>query len=201
MGPHPALRISPKYDADDWRRLNPEDPKDWQCAVAIFRDRIEGRFIRYADDLVKDEHSGFVVLAIDCLVVEALEQFIKGETETPYKKGESYFVNLLTGDYFPRGFDEDTARRFYQEIRCGLLHQAETKGMTLVRRGRENLVERTPDGKGMVIDVMRFHESLKHAIEAYSQALVDPSKTDLRSRFWTKMDGIARVRENRVALF
>lgn len=201
MGPHPALRISPRYDADDWGRLEPDVAADWPRAVAIFRDRIEGRFIRYADELIKDDHSGFVILAIDAIVAETLEQFIQGVGETPWKKGETYFVNLLTGRFFPKGFDADTAARFYTEIRCGLLHQAETKGQTLVRRGRKSIVEKTKDGEGMIIDVTRFHDGLKTALDAYCKALVEPGEADLRTNFWTKMNGIAQVRLNRVALF
>jgi hypothetical protein len=201
MGPHHALRISPRFDATYWQRLNLDEETDWPRAVEVFRDRIEGRFVRYANDLLKDLSSGFVVLAIDAIVAETLEQFIQGVGETPWKKGEDYFVSLLTGRFFPEGFDKETASRFYTEIRCGLLHQAETKGQTLVRRGREKMVEKTSDGIGMIIDVVKFHESLRTAIDAYGKALVEAGEADLRKKFWNKMDGIARIRENRVALF
>ena len=72
-----TLRISPKYTADDWDKLNIKKKADWPLAVAIVRDRLHGRFIHFADKCLKEDYSGFVVLSIDCLLVETIQQFIR----------------------------------------------------------------------------------------------------------------------------
>ncbi len=45
------------------------------------RDRLQGRFVHFADKCLQDVYSGFVVLSIDCLLVETLQQFIEGITD------------------------------------------------------------------------------------------------------------------------
>jgi hypothetical protein len=63
--PMDALRISPKYRSLDWYALDSNAPKDWSKAADVIRDRLEGRFLRFASKSLGSKHSGFVVLAID----------------------------------------------------------------------------------------------------------------------------------------
>lgn len=70
-----VLRISPQYTADEWGKLDENREEHWPSAVAMLRDRIEGRFLRHAQQCLKSPDSGFVVLAIDCLLLETLQQF------------------------------------------------------------------------------------------------------------------------------
>jgi hypothetical protein len=66
-----ALRISPKYTGAHWKALDVTNPAHWPKAVRIVRDRLHGRFLHFADKCLKADYSGFVVLAIDCLLAEA----------------------------------------------------------------------------------------------------------------------------------
>ena len=45
-------------------------------------------------------------------------------------------------------FDQVARNAYYSDIRCGLLHQAEAKGMWLIRRGQEIMLQLSPDGQG-----------------------------------------------------
>jgi hypothetical protein len=128
-----ALRISPLYSAHHWQMLSIGEPGDWVRGSAIVRDRLEGRFLRFADRWIKDPFSGFVVLSIDCLLIETIQQFRAGEIDG---RGRSklHFTQFLSGPRFQPEFDGAARSSFYSEIRCGLLHQAEAKGMWLVRR-------------------------------------------------------------------
>lgn len=67
-----ALRISPKYTSLDWQELNANNPEDWPKAADIVRDRLDGRFLRFATNWLSDQYSGFVVLAIDSLLAETI---------------------------------------------------------------------------------------------------------------------------------
>jgi len=60
-------------------------------------------------------------MAIDCLLIETLQQFIKGVSETPRRKNECYFKNFLISR-FKEDFDDEKAKMFYEQIRCGILH-------------------------------------------------------------------------------
>lgn len=188
------MNISPQYSDYDWKTLTFSNEEDWQKAIVIFEDRIRGRFLKFID-LIKDcEFSGFAVLALDCLLIETLQQFREGEEKTPRQKSEKYFVRFLTKTSFSEFLTEDTAKKFYDQIRCGILHQAEVKENSLVRiRQNEPLVKSTEDDKGVVVNRKLFHEQLVKVFEEYLSCLRDPSNKDERGKFKKKMDYICRV--------
>ncbi len=193
-----TLRISPKYTADDWGKLDKNHPTDWPKAVRIVRDRLHGRFLHFADKCLKDDYSGFVVLAIDCLLAETLQQFIEGETKGDGRSKE-LSKKFLEGQRFQPYFGTDDIRQaFYKDIRCGLLHQAEAKNKWLIRRKQKELLKTV--GDGYIIDVERFHTAMKHTLEDYFTLLCKPDGTDLRGNLWTKMDHICNTRISRGAM-
>ncbi|MGA2575225.1 MAG: hypothetical protein ABSH24_04295, partial [Bryobacteraceae bacterium] len=99
-----TLRISPKYTAKDWGKLDRNKAADWPKAVRIVRDRLHGRFLHFADRCLKDDYSGFVVLAIDCLLAEALQQFIDGVTNGD-RRSKELSKKFLEGSRFQPFFD------------------------------------------------------------------------------------------------
>lgn len=188
------MRISPQFSVDAWNALTFSTEEDWQKAIFIFEDRIRGRFLKFIDLIKGCEFSGFAVLALDCLLIETLQQFREGKPDTPNRKGQEYFVCFLTKTSFGEFFTEDTARKFYNQIRCGILHQAEVKGNSLVRISQnEPLVRLTKDGEGVIVNRKSFHEQLVKEFEEYLSRLRDPSNEDERNKFKTKMDYICRV--------
>jgi hypothetical protein len=82
-----TLRISPKYKSSDWQALDKTAAAHWPRAAEIVRDRLHGRFLYFADKCLKDPFSGFVVLSIDCLLVETIQQFIDGVIDGHGKSG------------------------------------------------------------------------------------------------------------------
>ena len=195
-----ALRISPKFTSRDWLSLSEVNEEDWPKAVEIVRDRLKGRFLRFADNCLEDQYSGFVVLALDCLLAETIEQFRSGAVSGK-QKSEKYIVRFLSRDRFQPHFDQDARKHFFEDIRCGLLHQAEAKEMWLVRRSRRSMLEKVQGGRGFVIDVRKFHEAVHHALEDYLQELVKPGEGQLRKNLWKKMNHISRIREERGLLY
>ncbi|MBN8645283.1 MAG: hypothetical protein J0L61_08615 [Planctomycetes bacterium] len=192
------LRISPKYTAKDWEKLDKAKPADWPKAVKIVRDRLHGRFLHFADKCLKDDFSGFVVLAIDCLLAETLQQFIDGVTNG-HGRSKELSKKFLGGSRFQPSFNTDDIRgAFYSDIRCGLLHQAEAKNKWLIRRKQKALLKLV--GDGYLIDVERFHTAIKGSLRDYFADLCNPARTDLRDNLWTKMDHICSVRAARGAM-
>lgn len=116
-----ALRISPRYTSLDWQALDSSDPKDWFKAAAIIKDRLEGRFLWFASNCLRSQYSGFVVLAIDCLLAETIQQFKDGVTNG-HGRSEEMAKRFLEGTRFQPDFDADGRKAFYRDIRCGLLH-------------------------------------------------------------------------------
>lgn len=189
-----ALRISPKFTSKDWEALQQDEEAHWKRAAEIVHDRLHGRFLRLASKCLSDDpYSGFVVLSIDSLFMETLQQFRKGKIKNNYKAGD-YFGDFLSAPRFQSDFDDDAKLRFYEDIRCGLLHQAEARGMWLIKRCRPRMLEKLNNGEGYILDVRQFHEAVCQSLEDYCKELVDPDQKELRANLWTKMDHISNVR-------
>ena len=188
------MRISRSFTVEDWKALSFSEEADWQRAVDMLKDRLETRYLEHIRELLPRSTSGFVVLALDCTLIETLEQFKRGTRKTPQRQVQSYFVSFLTSDEFSAHFSAARAKIFYQQIRCGLLHQAEAEGVSRIKRGGSiPLAAETADGNSLVINKQAFHELLESAIEAYLQRLRSGVDQELRSAFRRKMNAICRV--------
>jgi hypothetical protein len=153
------MKISPTYTVDDWRAAFQDEP-DWERAIDIVKDRIEGRFIRWIDLLLPNEFSGFAIIALDCLLLETLYGFLNGESTRDTKR--AYCTILMKP---PFSFDEDLARSFYENVRNGIVHDTETRKGWLIRiTRRTRIVERDASGT-WILDRTKFHTALKVAFE------------------------------------
>lgn len=184
------LRISVKYTVEDWNRLDGAEPFDWEKGVEIFRDRMEGRYLDVLDRLQKMRNSGFILLAMDCALIETLQQF---RLALPSSQGVStkVFTSALLRPPFDDLFDKETADRFFDAFRCGLLHQAQTGPLTRIRQHGPavELVE----GE-LCVNRDEFHGRVRQAYKAYAEAVLDPSEEELRTNFRKKMRMVANNR-------
>jgi len=190
------MRISKNFTCDDWKALTFSTEKEWQKAIDIFEDRIYTRFLRFIELIEGHENSGFAVLALDCLLIETLQQFREGVPETPRKKSKEYFLRFLTGTLFGKFFDRGLAEMFYEQIRCGILHQAEIKGSSRVLiRQQVPLVSLAEDGNGLIVNRKLFHRQLIEEFENYVSQLRENNPPDekLRHNLKRKMDYICRI--------
>lgn len=188
------MRISRNYTTDDWNRLKFTTEEDWYSGVEILKDRLETRYLEHIRELLPRKTSGFVVLALDCALIETLEQFRRGKRKTPQRQGQEYFVSFLTSPGFGEHFSETRARIFYTQIRCGLLHQSEAEGISRIKRGGTlPLVSDTEDHASLIINKEAFHSLLERVITEYYRALRSASNSQLREFFRRKMNAICRI--------
>lgn len=128
--------------------------------------RLNGRFIVPLEKVKRTHRSGFLIMAAACLMIETLECFHKGRKETPRYKGNETFVGFFKrySDLFP-GFSGDNVK-FYKNIRCGILHQAETVGgYRILMSGR------LLDIPKKSIHSLLFLSALKRALDRYVSTL------------------------------
>jgi len=189
-----SMRISPRFTSSDWKRLTFTAEDDWRLAVDIFTDRIRERFLDPIARIEKCAYAGFAVVALDCLLIEMLQQFREGVNRTPAGKSKEFFVNFLTGFGFGEHFDTRKAELFYRQIRCGILHQAEMRGSSKILVGDSMpLVKYSDDNKGLLVNRIRFHQQLLETFEHYIAELLSGDSDQLRARFRTKMSSICRA--------
>lgn len=197
--------ISPKYTKNDWKSLNLDNHNDnnWNTAIEIFKDRINGRFLKPINKIIKHPNKkinlfcGFIIIAIDCLIIETLYQFYKGTDETQGSHKKSFWHFFKNSIYFNDEIDtKEKAYVFYKHFRCGILHQAQTKKMSKIRINRNKMAQPINPkciNDGLIIDRKIFHNSLVKDIEHYCEILLNPKNTDeinLRKNFIKKMDYI-----------
>jgi hypothetical protein len=188
------MRISRNFTIDDWKALDLSTDASWECAVKMLKDRLETRYLEHIRCLLPMKTSGFAVLALDCALIETMEQFKRGARTTPYGKGKEYFVSFLTSSKFTEHFTAERAVIFYKQIRCGLLHQSEAGEKSRIKRGGSlPLVSDTEDKKSLILNKNLFHELLEEEIELYYADIRSGATPERRRNFRKKMDGICRI--------
>jgi len=171
------MYIAPGVTDEEYKQLNLENNQsnNWDRAVEIFKIRIASRYLEPVDLLIKkdndripiDRRYGFTILAIDCLLIETLQSFREGLTDTK-GKSKDMFINFLTQrESFKDYFKKDDAERFYCDFRCGILHQAEIMGDSLLRsvgnvKGKD--FNGTP-----YINRSKMHELIKKEVNLYCE--------------------------------
>ena len=149
-------------------------------ALSLFIvERFNERYFRPIED--SPSKHGFTVLAIACLVLETLESFYQGRADTKNASTQmfrDFFARNTELKVFGGGNDW-----FYKDIRCGILHQSETRGGWRVLRKGPIL-----DIKSKTINATAVLRALQRAVQGYSEQL----RTDegLWKNFLKKMDAI-----------
>jgi len=140
--------------------------------ASLVRERFKERFTL---PLECRQRHGFTIMAICCLLIETLESFYKGWTDTKGRIGyngktisksefafSSFFQNNMHFKEFI-GLEHD----FYVGVRCGILHQAETtNGWHILRRG-PLLDPMTKD-----INAAKFLKRLIKTVDQYCDNLI-----------------------------
>lgn len=198
-----GIRISPIYYQKDWNDLSlvNRDPPDWDVAIKIFEDRMEGRFLKQIELLDKNPNrkigvfAGFAIMSLDCLFIETLEQFHKGKIRTGQGMDKKAFFDFFQRSSKFKMFFNTQAKAtiFYQQIRCGLLHQAQTKRKSTIHiRNEEMLQWVNPQEieEGLKIQRKLFHNEVVDIYNSYVDKLKDKKNLNLRKKFKRKMDFI-----------
>jgi hypothetical protein len=164
-----------------------------------FHSRIRSRYLQPIE-LLRDHDAkqgeGFSMVAVHCSLVEFLESTVQGIRyrvcrndaelgEHEYRMSAPVFVSFLTRRQpFRDMFDDALAEEFYKRIRCGLLHEACTKGGWRIRADGPAIIDRVQ----RILYRNKFHEALLQFVEWYRSALA--SSPELQEAFIRKFDSL-----------
>jgi hypothetical protein len=124
---------------------------------------------------------GFTLMAIACLVIETLESFYQGRADTK-RMGKKMFREFFNRNNAFCAFAQN-GDWFYTDIRCGILHQAETCRGWKIRRNGALL-----NSQSKTINATEFLSQLKKAVKQYATEI--QSDDALWENFLKKMDAI-----------
>ncbi len=197
-----AIRGDKTWTVKEWKEIDFSQEDGWKQAFTIFEDRIRGRFLDVVENFERKNGTGFAVMALDCLLIETLQQFREGEARTPDRQSGEYFRRFLTETSFGEFFDRPKATLFFDHIRCGILHQAEVKGSSMLQTKAEIPLVSDDGNGGLLINRRKFHKKLELVFQEYVTALRkdDPPDIQLRGNLKKKMDAICRISEKADAL-
>ena len=106
-----------------------EQAKDRNAISSFVRERFYERYILPFDG--NPSKNGFIMMASACLMIEALESFWNGWRKSPGSAQAFHQFFFREDRFLP--FRRHT-QEFYANVRCGIMHQAETTGGWHVRR-------------------------------------------------------------------
>lgn len=199
-----VISISPKYQVRHFTDLDlklDSEAHIWDQAINIFVDRIENRFVIIIQDLlgkVRTDYGvidySFSVMALNCLLIETLRQFKLGEDATVGNNEKAFVGFFKSSRFFNECISNKNAKLFYNHIRCGILHQAQTKYNSQLAINQEVMIERLEDDSQCIrVDVEHFTNALIQDYEEYLRNIrnIDYSPV-LRQNFISKMNYIVQ---------
>lgn len=155
--------------ARDWMRKKDSPSKN--SLVKLIYDRFSSRYVKHLHGI----DSGFLKMAVACLMIETLESFRQGKKDTKGKSEKMFKDFFATEEQLFPGF-HDIASNFYSSIRCGILHQAESTNAWRILR-KDDLLDKT----NRTINATKFIKALEKSLNNY----VDKLKTSkFNSTIW-----------------
>ncbi len=153
--------LSSDVSMEDYRKL--EINQDKEAIVNFIRQRFTERYITpMKTDLQKK--NGFTIMAISCLMIETLESFYQGWSDTKNKSQWAFcnFFDRSKKFHFIKGHSQS----FYKNVRCGILHQGETTGGWHIRR-RGAIFDKVTN----TVNAKKFHDEIEESLSDYCEEL------------------------------
>ena len=220
------MKIAGNLTISNWnelsKNLNCENDDNCGLAFYFFEERIKTRYINPIKSILEigdNLGEGFAVVNLQCSLIETIESFINGcnseynsrKRKTQWKKGVTIIFNS-NKEIFISFFNNRTPFKelnidgglFYQDVRCGLLHETQTKnnwkikcdtaesGLAYQEINNRNIVEK-------IIHRENFQIYLEKLIARYRISIITRADFDgipaceLRENFIAKFSHICTV--------
>jgi hypothetical protein len=177
----------------DFAALMTADSKNRVAIAQFVYDRFHQRYLLPFEEVPRVANSGFAQMSVNCLMIETLESFRNGWNDTMEDATDAQGNKLYGSDIFNNFFTRYEAMKefqglgveFYKSIRCGILHQAESKnGWRIVRTKGAPVLDPT----NRIIHSTKFRRRIKKCLRAYCDELEIAAETgDTWQNFKTKM--------------
>lgn len=185
------------------------DPSFWETAARdYFHARLNSRYLMPISAILSEHKlkgEGFSIVAMQCSLIEFLESTVQGLTyahrsgnskkplgDYEYSNSQKLFMNFLRKR---NPFKEDFATKrlasdFYVNVRCGLLHEAQTRNNWLIHAHGKRILD-VADPNRKIIYSSNFQDALLVFIHWYETELV--KETELQVAFIRKFNSLCSV--------
>lgn len=216
------IEIAGKKTIKEWRELvgTKENPKidyvsneNWEKIFAFFKERIRTRYINPINVILKmsdKSGEGFAVVNLQCSMIEMIESFINGWVYIHKPRGwyrnnqKSEVINnsCIFKSFFSNRFIKNLkidGGDFYDSVRCGLLHETQTKNNWKIKLDTEKTGLSYEEKDGFkIIYRENFQRDLEILIKQYETAIINGEEfckinpLELRENFISKFNHICK---------
>lgn len=176
--------LAKDFTVRDYEKARDCHPPDRNAIAEAIRRRFTERYVAPARG---NSRHGFTMMAVACLMIEALESFRQGWEKSDNRSKSAFCFFFDRSEPFAafRGH----AQLFYTHVRCGILHQAETTGGWRIRRDRSLLF----DAAALTVNAESFLNALEEVLSGFCDDLkAVPWDGPEWTRVRKKMDAIVR---------
>ena len=215
------MRIAGKKTIEDWKKieskLNSQIDENWEEAFKYFDVRIKTRYLDPINLILKmktNTGEGFAVVNLQCSLIETLESFINGcsssfnkkkrknewkkNNNLVFKSNKEIFESFFNKrDPFINYFQKIDGNDFYENVRCSILHETQTKKDWVIRK---NIIDDKTAFKleksSKILYRDNFQNDLEILIDNYKKAIInftdlnEINKKELRDNFILKFNHI-----------
>lgn len=199
--------------------------ENWTEAIKLFQTRLNRKFFKPIKSIIDKkilEGEGFTIVTVQCAIIESLASFrtgqifshkeVKGQPSYIYNNSGTMFISFLhSSKIFKDNFyqiddagnlQKDVpfiASEFYSNVRCGLMHEARTKGQWHINATKKDVKTEKVfiEQDGTKIKLLRtiLHYRLNDCVKEYLQDLkqVSANGDTLRRLFGRKLDHLFDV--------
>lgn len=218
------MKIAGDLTIEKWKelekKLKPSYNSHWKEAYEFFESRIETRYVNPIEAILNMKSykgEGFAVVNLQCSLIETIECFINGwvyqKTAKKYvwhnkinndtrNKNEEVFVSFFERRApFNSIIPEVNGVDFFKNVRCGLLHETQTKNNWKIKSGNVNGKSYELKDGYKIIYRENLQKDLNTLIDKYKNAIINGCEFDgiegnaLRKNFISKFNRICEISE------
>ncbi|HVS50853.1 MAG TPA: gamma-glutamylcyclotransferase family protein [Opitutaceae bacterium] len=198
----PNTELASHFTVERYRELKPslatEDSAAWTEVIEAVRRRIDERYVapvselEQHDDKPRDERptrAGFAIVALDCLLIDTIQSFREGRSETAEKSPARSFEEFLNTPRFS-DFNNRDRGNFFQNVRNALLHNGETRSDWKIRIGIDRMLKR--EGTTRLLNRKFFHAAVLEEWKTFCDA-VAANDLPARAALIRRLDAMAGI--------
>jgi hypothetical protein len=156
-------------------------PADTDTKILIYEDRVNGWFMRIADELqARDGDAGYVALQIAASQIEGIQQHFDGADSKNASK-KTFKAGCLRIFGLDAQQHDAAMEKLYDAIRNGLFHDGFTKSKVWLSGEFPNALGF--QGDEILVNPWRFKEVVGASFGDYVAKLKDPGNAALRNNF------------------
>lgn len=163
--------------------------------IKAMKNRVNSRYLETVKKCIEsnNDNFGFMVMSVNCILIELYYQLENGIDETNDYGSETkiedafrYVIPKLHED-----FTNETGTQFYEEIRCKLIHQAQTNTNVAISFETPNMIYPYEEGGYTVYNPKLFFNQIETLYSNLFNNALNDSNEILRKNIVEKVRCIA----------